>query len=121
MRRLTGLSTLSCILVLVVACGNDVGAIEDTEACDSSPLTYRSFGEPFLLDWCRGCHSSGLPDDMRQGAPLGVDFDDLDLVRAYAPMIAARATTATSNMPPASGPSLEERTLLGTWLSCGAL
>ena len=119
MRRISCLSTLSCVLLLAVACGND-RAIDDTEVCDSSPLTYRNFGEPFLLDWCRGCHSSGLPDDMRQGAPLGVDFDDLDRVRAYGPMIVVRATTATANMPPASGPSIEERALLGEWLSCGA-
>lgn len=112
----------SAILAIVIgACGTDVdpGAAPNP-ACETSILTYANFGAPFMLDWCRGCHSSTVPDGMRQGAPLGVDFDDLDRVRAFSTPIEARAASTAPNMPPASGPSEDERTLLAEWISCGA-
>jgi hypothetical protein len=105
---------------VLVACGNDT-AMEPDPVCETSILTYRNFGEPFLLDWCRGCHSSGIPEDMRQGAPLAANFDDIATVRDLAPAISVRVmSTAAGKMPPADGPSSEERALLAEWLACGA-
>jgi uncharacterized membrane protein len=89
-------------------------------SCDDSVLRYSNFGEPFVLDWCRGCHSAGVPDGMRQGAPEGVDFDTHEQVATYAPRILARATGAIPSMPPAGGPSDAERAWLAEWLACGA-
>jgi uncharacterized membrane protein len=57
---------------------------------------------------------------MRQNAPLGVDFDDLDRVRDYAPRIDVRAAGTPPTMPPAAGPSPEERAMLAEWINCGA-
>jgi uncharacterized membrane protein len=57
---------------------------------------------------------------MRQNAPADVNFDTLEGVHQFAERIAARATGPSANMPPAGGPSAEERALLAEWLACGA-
>jgi uncharacterized membrane protein len=88
--------------------------------CAQSILTYQNFGEPFLANWCRGCHSSGLPADMRQDAPMDSNFDTLDEVHVWSETIATRAGGAPPSMPPAGGPSDSERALLVEWLGCGA-
>jgi uncharacterized membrane protein len=96
--------------------GDDGG---DDTSCDTSYLTYDNFGEPFMENWCRSCHSSEVPEDMRQTAPDDVNFDDLADVQAFADRIAYRAGEQKT-MPPAGGPSDEERALLVEWISCGA-
>ena len=102
-------------LVLVVAgCGDDKRL-----ECVDSAVTYQTFGDPFITNWCRGCHSEGLYPTMRQDAPVDVNFDTLDEVRAHKRRI-YEMTVATDEMPPNGGPSDEERALLREWLSCGA-
>jgi len=103
------------------ACGTDAEPAPELDpACATSTLTYDNFGGPFMLDWCRGCHSSGQPDGMRQGAPLGVDFDDRPHVLQWSTEIEALATGTMPSMPPAAGPSVEERAMLAEWVHCGA-
>ena len=87
---------------------------------EDSVLTYENFGGPFMLGWCNGCHTSGLPEADRQGAPLGSDFDDITLIRAHKDRIWARSGDHNLTMPPAAGPEDEERAMLGEWLACGA-
>lgn len=119
-------------LLVVAACGNDV-RIADTlpdaggdagsgsaGACASSFLDYNNFGAPFVLDWCTGCHSRTLRAGMRQGAPLAVNLDTLAEIRQRAHAITVRTSSETPTMPPAGGPSGEERALLAEWLACGA-
>ncbi len=88
--------------------------------CTKSVLTYQNFGAPFLANWCRGCHSSGLPSDMRQDAPVEANFDTLVEVHAWGDGIVSRAGADPATMPPAGGPSDDERTLLVEWMGCGA-
>lgn len=110
----------------VAACGTDSvtrddgGAdITDPSVCETSYLTYNNFGAGFTSNWCRGCHSSEVPEEGRQDAPVGVDFDtDADLAR-WSERIRARATGEMPTMPPAGGPSAEERALLTEWIDCG--
>jgi len=106
----------SAVLVLVVAasCGNDTRV-----ECTDSPLTYQTFGDPFIASWCRGCHSAELVPTMRQAAPLDVNFDTPGEVRAHRMKILELAGTS-AQMPPSGGPSDEERALLREWLACGA-
>ncbi len=104
----------------LAACGTDTNTSEPDLSCQTSGLTYQTFGHPFVLDWCRGCHSSALPDGMRQGAPLDVNLDDLDHVRMWSAEIASRVAGPMPTMPPADGPSTEERELLAEWIRCGA-
>lgn len=93
----------------------------DERPCpDDSYLSFESFGGPFLITWCNGCHAVGLPEAERQGAPLGVDFDDIGLIRAQAERIWARSGDHNLTMPPVAGPEDDERAMLGEWLACGA-
>ncbi len=115
------------LVALLAGCGTDTMVGDDDPlqppppgVCETSYLDYQNFGKPFALDWCRGCHSSVVPANMRQKAPMGVNFDTLDDVRHWSERIALRASGTQPTMPPAGGPSEEERTLLVEWLGCGA-
>ncbi len=123
----SALRSLAFGLVVLAACGTDTMTGGDDEpdpppedVCKTSYLDYSNFGKPFALDWCRGCHSSSVPSNMRQKAPVGVDFDTLADVQHWKERIAIRATGPMPTMPPAGGPSEEERTLLAEWVGCGA-
>jgi uncharacterized membrane protein len=91
----------------------------DSAQCRASTLSYQNFAAPFVLNWCRGCHGKDQPAAMRQNAPLTVNFDTPEEVRAARARILARATGVAPSMPPAGGPSAEERELLAEWLACG--
>jgi len=119
--------SLASLVFVLAACGQDAmvsGGGDDgpdpVDKCETTYLDYNNFGKPFALDWCRGCHSSSVPANMRQNATIGVDFDTLEDVQRWRERIEIRATGATPTMPPAGGPSEEERALLAEWLSCGA-
>jgi hypothetical protein len=127
---------IAAALMWTVACASDGGSAADTDGeGDGAPsepggapagrecppdsfLRYDNFGAPFFAEYCTGCHSSQLPDDMRQDAPPGVDFETLDGIRARADAIYLRAADANTTMPPVGGPSDETRALLGEWLAC---
>jgi hypothetical protein len=94
--------------------------LADRPCPEDSTVDGLSFGVPFLLEWCNGCHSSALPEDERAGAPPDVSFDDIDAVHMHADRIWTRAADSNDTMPPAGGPTAEERALLGEWLACGA-
>jgi uncharacterized membrane protein len=114
---------LAIAALLAAGCGDDIGGgtpPPDPDACEASYLDHSTFGEPFLLDWCSGCHSAALPATMRQNAPADVNFDTIEDVRRFGDRIAARGAGPTPTMPPAGGPSAEERALLAEWISCGA-
>jgi uncharacterized membrane protein len=96
------------------------GGSSDPHRCQTSYLDYESFGKPFLLDWCTGCHSAAVPATMRQNAPTDVNLDTLEGARRFAERITVRAAGSAATMPPAGGPSAEERALLAEWISCGA-
>lgn len=116
------------LAVLLVACGTDVRPPSENvdpndpiaDKCDTSYLDYNNFGEPFTLNWCRGCHSSTIPQTQRQKAPMTVNFDTLADVQKWSERIEALAATDTPTMPPAGGPSPGERALLREWIECGA-
>lgn len=122
MRSSRELALVICLAACSAACSADPESLPPNEPdpCETSIVTHANFGEPFLLDWCRSCHSSELTAEHRQGAPPDVDFDDLEIVRGYASKIVDRAGVTMPTMPPAAGPAVEERELLVEWLSCGA-
>jgi hypothetical protein len=104
---------------------SDSGAMEwmtlDDRPCpEESFLTWENFGGPFVLSYCATCHGSGLPADMRQNAPIDIDFETVDDVRMHADRIWLRAADQNSTMPPAGAPPADMRTALGEWLACGA-
>jgi uncharacterized membrane protein len=119
------------LVAALAACGTDSVARDDDpveneptpvdpDVCETSYLDYENFGAPFVINWCRGCHSSAVPANMRQKAPKDANFDNVDQVRMWAERIANRATGTSPSMPPAGGPTHEERLLLAEWVACGA-
>lgn len=99
---------------------SDVIVPIDSDTCATSYLTYENFGDPFVTSWCRGCHSSEVPVGMRQKAPDDVNFDDVGDVRTWGARIATKVAGPEPSMPPAGGPSTDERALLAEWIACGA-
>jgi len=89
-------------------------------ACEDPTLTWDTFGDEFVRNWCRGCHSPWLDEGRRYGAPVGVDLGEHDDVQRLAARALARATGDAPTMPPGGGPSDEERELFRVWLECGA-
>jgi hypothetical protein len=102
-------------VALTAGCGSDPKL-----DCNSSELTYDAFGSPFMLDWCNGCHSATLPLGQRGDAPINVNFDTLDEVHLWSMQILTTAGPIMPTMPPAGGPSPDERKTLEAWINCGA-
>lgn len=126
---------IAALALVVAACGTDTHVPLDPDPepdagvepdappvneCETSYLTYETFGAPFAISWCRGCHSSAVPAGMRQRAPIDVNFDTHEDIVNYKSKILELTTGAKPSMPPAGGPSDEERALLAEWLNCGA-
>ncbi len=83
-------------------------------------LTFDTFADGFLRNWRRSCHSSTLQGQARYGDPEGVDFNTHEDARLWRDRILERATGDDPSMPPAGGPSEEQRALLREWLQAGA-
>jgi cytochrome c5 len=85
------------------------------------PLTYDNFGHGMLNRHCNSCHTEAAREGQRGGAPLGVDFDDWDMVLAWAERIQVR-TVDESTMPPSGGTLLaDERAKFAEWMRCQVL
>jgi len=110
----------SVALVALVASCIHFDKLEDYPCPDAgTPLTYQSFGEPFLDDWCTSCHNAAPGE--RQGAPEEVRFDDIDDVREWKARIFLRSALGNDSMPPGTDdPPASERKKLAEWLACGA-
>jgi hypothetical protein len=119
--------------VLVVACSASEDPPEAAEpgpssgsTCPSdSMLTYENFGRQFFDDYCTRCHSTMPENGNRSGAPRGLDWDQIDIVRDYAMQIdrmaAAGPDATNTGMPPRDPrPTVAQREDLGEWLACGA-
>jgi hypothetical protein len=89
-----------------------------------SVLTWDNFGEPFLLTWCTPCHSSHLSGEgdpnERQDAPIDSNFDTYSQYMDWDAEVWNRAAADNDSMPPAGGPSPEDRAMLAEWIACGS-
>jgi uncharacterized membrane protein len=104
------------MLVLAGCKGKEASIIECPE---DSFLTYENFGQPFMLTWCTPCHSSYLfTEEERQEAKEGVNLDSYEDLLTHSETIQIFAVD-TDKMPPAGGPSDDERDLLAEWIACG--
>lgn len=92
----------------------------------ASTLTYQSFGQQFMTEYCVECHDSQKTGSERNGATLDHDFDTLIGVRSVSNHIdqaAGAGPDAVNDQMPPEGepqPSLEERQMLAEWIACGA-
>jgi hypothetical protein len=129
----------SFISLIVVGCVNSATPTPTEAVCpdpDPGTLTYDSFGQKFMTDYCTACHDSTLQPRQRNGAPVYHDYNSLmgildlpDHIDQYA---GAGPGSTNTEMPPSRCPSvpggslnidcpkptLEERTNLSVWLAC---
>lgn len=85
------------------------------------------FGARFFGKYCTRCHGAAVPERERQGAPAGLDWDAVEIVREQRLQIDAVAGRGPNGpveeMPPPwveTRPAPAERELLARWLACGA-
>ena len=116
------MNVASFIVGWLVACtGAEPTPTVDTAtpgACDTAKprLSWETFGQGFLRSQCQGCHASTAAD--RFGAPENVIFDTEEDAVEFADRILARAAGPDADMPPAGGPSPEDRVRLARWIEC---
>ena len=90
--------------------------VDESECADMPVVSWETFGAGFVTTHCQGCHASSAPD--RRGAPAQIVFDsEADVVAQRDAVLRA---TSEARMPPAGGPSDDERELLRVWLTCFA-
>lgn len=97
------------------------GQTIDQATCPTggTKLTWQSFGQGFFVANCNRCHS--VPQDQRQGAPDGIEFNTVDEVRQRKDRIYVLSAGPNDSMPPGpDDPPREERDKLAEWLACGA-
>jgi len=96
----------------VLACTSSTStgiSASDLTCPTDSALTYDSFGSEFLSEHCLSCHASKQTPNLATQAA----------VKTYKSKIISQAVTSSA-MPPDGSVTLEERELLGEWLTCGA-
>lgn len=124
-RRCTPAPLVLLGLLGSLACGPAGGAGDSGDSGDpcthDPPLTYDTFGRQYLRTHCAGCHSEGLPEGHREGAPVGVDLDTWAGALRWAERTQARATGAAPTMPPGGGPTDAERARFAEWVACELL
>ncbi|MCP4250258.1 MAG: cytochrome c [bacterium] len=100
--------------------GGEEGAGGDDGGAACTDLTYENFAAGFFDSFCTRCHSSALSGADRNGAPAGLDWDQLDVVRENLDRIRVRATELNTMPPSEPRPEDDERTALAEWIGCGA-
>lgn len=103
--------------LFVAACGG-----EPPDPCEDAPR-YEPTIKALVDTHCINCHASDVSGTNRQGAPIGLDFDDFATLQ---PNIEQFADSFTSGlMPPRDQPtnppltSAGEREQVQLWRQCG--
>jgi len=91
--------------------------------CGTAKESYENFGAAFFQNCCIRCHSVTLETDLqRLDAPLGINFDTLEMSREFSRRIRLRAGEL-GDMPPrillGPRPTEAERLQLLDWIDCG--
>ncbi len=92
---------------------------EDTamvEMVDCSTVSYANVGEPFMVQYCLGCHAGYSSN--RQGAPVDVTLDSLENIRLHIDQL--RSEIESQTMPPSGGVEEGQLDLVLDWLDCEA-
>lgn len=83
--------------------------------------TWETYAQGFFAEYCTRCHSvNNTTREMRNNAPMGLDWDDESSVRANLDRI--RDAVGVENFMPPSDPlpSCDERRRIVRWIDSGA-
>jgi uncharacterized membrane protein len=101
---------IASVFAFATACtGASSTGIEPTECPQESTLTYDNFGKDVIATNCLSCHDT-------KEAP---ELTAVEAIRKHTADILQEAVY-TDSMPEDSSMPLQQRELLGEWLSCGA-
>ena len=103
---------------IFLACKDGVQPEEIPVVC-SDAITYETVGEPFLRNYCTGCHASNLEEGERFGAPISVNLDSYSDARQWSLRSYVR-TVHFQTMPPSGGIDPVKMDLFKRWTLCGA-
>ena len=102
------------LVLFVVGCElEEVYSVRDT-AIDCDTVSYANVGEPFMTQYCVGCH--GMVSSNRQGAPTDVTLDSKENILTHLDTI--REELLLETMPPSGGVTEEGIELVVQWLDC---
>ena len=122
---LTAIAAVS--LLFLTACEPDVPGVVDGSDASCAPDRRAEVASQAYFDgtmvptifetYCSHCHWSTLSGDARHGAPVGLDYDDLD--SATSRNGATWFRVSGYDMPPMGRvPNLTEMAVLNEWLNC---
>lgn len=119
-------SSRASLFALVVLFGcHEHGDPTGSTCPPDSTLTYETFGQDFMEQYCTSCHAKDLQGSERNGATEDHDFETLARIRAvgaeHIDVCAAAGPKATNTIMPPEGepqPTEAERKQLGEWLAC---
>ena len=92
----------------------EVYVLQDTAIVDCTSVSYANVGEPFMTQYCIGCH--GTMSSNRQGAPIDVTLDTLGNIMENITLI--HKEISLEEMPPSGGVTPENIDLVMQWLDC---
>lgn len=98
--------------VLLAACEEGLGD------CPTDGAAAEAAGQKVVAAQCASCHSSQLTGSQRVGAPEGMNFDKLDIVRAQAEEMLGEVEEGA--MPPGAKLADADIENMRVWLACGA-
>ena len=90
----------------------------DLGECPTNSDTQQAAGRAVVESDCNGCHASTVEGQARQGAPSGLDFDNLATVRDEAGELYEEVVDGS--MPPGAPLPDAKAEDVRVWLACGA-
>ena len=101
-------------LLLMFGCESEqLYSVRDT-SFDCDAVSYANVGEPFMTQYCIGCH--GIVSSNRQGAPTNVTLDSMENILTHLDTI--RHELLLETMPPSGGVTEDGIELVIEWLNC---
>ena len=88
-----------------------------TGECDADSMVVWSEVEPIFQSHCTACHASELEASDRQGAPVGIDYDQAEHARLNSEL--TWQLIRTGQMPLQGTVPFEDAMMVWEWLSCG--
>lgn len=104
---------IALVFVILGCVSEEMYSISDT-AFDCNTVSYENIGEPFMKQYCIGCH--GIMSSNRQGAPIDVTLDSIDNILTHLDTI--RDELISESMPPSGGITEDGIELVVQWLDC---
>jgi uncharacterized membrane protein len=110
-------------LIFLSACDGDKSGDtaeilpESLGQCDADSMVVWSEVEPIFQSHCTACHASELEASDRQGAPVGIDYDQAEHARLNSEL--TWQLIRTGQMPLQGTVPFEDAMMVWEWLSCG--